>query len=158
MTKSSMGVTFIPIIWTQSTAVPVALERNSARVSSAIARRLNKSKVHNAVKPKRNSLLITLTQRKCNNLPSWVVSIPLGLLRCWVLLLLVLTTHDHRLTAIVCGRCRSLCRIHQIKAYCNMYMNKNLMISYKSYLRENRQNLGNDLCQERPLKQVTNSP
>jgi hypothetical protein len=153
-----MGVTFIPIIWTQSTAVPVALERNSARVSSAIARRLTKVKFKMQLSQRENSLLITLTQRKCNNLPSWVVSIPLGLLRCWVLLLLVLTTHDHRLTAIVCGRCRSLCRIHQIKAYCNMYMNKNLMISYKSYLRENRQNLGNDLCQERPLKQVTNSP
>lgn len=32
--------TFIPIIGTQLTAVPVALERNSARASSAIARRL----------------------------------------------------------------------------------------------------------------------
>ena len=52
-TKTSMGVTFIPIIWTQSTAVPVALERNSARVSSAIVRRLTKEKVQNTVKPMR---------------------------------------------------------------------------------------------------------
>ena len=37
------GITFIPIIWTQSTAVPVALERNSARVSSAMARRLKQT-------------------------------------------------------------------------------------------------------------------
>jgi hypothetical protein len=32
--------TFIPGIWTQSTAVPVAFERNSAKVSSAMERSL----------------------------------------------------------------------------------------------------------------------
>lgn len=35
--------TFIPGIWTQSTAVPVALERNSAKVSSAMERSLPKT-------------------------------------------------------------------------------------------------------------------
>nr|GMD25363.1 Os03g0640825 [Ipomoea batatas] len=37
-TESGPG--FIPGIWTQSTAVPVAFERNSAKVSSAIERSL----------------------------------------------------------------------------------------------------------------------
>lgn len=40
MEKYYIRHTFIPIICTQLTAVPVALERNSANVSSAIARRL----------------------------------------------------------------------------------------------------------------------
>ena len=34
--------TFIPGIWTHSTAVPVAFDRNSAKVSSAIDKRLEK--------------------------------------------------------------------------------------------------------------------
>lgn len=37
--------TFIPIIGTQLTAVPVAFPRNSARVSSAIVRRLRNHKI-----------------------------------------------------------------------------------------------------------------
>lgn len=41
------------------------------------------------------------------NLPSWVISILLSMLS-WVLLLMLLTTHDHRLTAIVCGCSRCL--------------------------------------------------
>ena len=47
--KYLMKITFIPGIWTQSTAVPVAFERNSAKVSSAIERSLpkeNKGKKH----------------------------------------------------------------------------------------------------------------
>jgi hypothetical protein len=36
-------LTFIPGIGTQSTAVPVAFERNSVKVSSAIARSLKKN-------------------------------------------------------------------------------------------------------------------
>ena len=112
-TKNTLiSCTFIPIIWTQSTAVPVAFERNSARVSSAIASRL--------ANRKQGSLIMKLqiqvrTKRDILYLPSWVVSIPLGVLGCWVLLLLMLTAHDHRLTAIiVCGRCRSLFRILQV--------------------------------------------
>jgi hypothetical protein len=35
-------ITFIPTICTHSTAVPVAFDMNSAKVSSAIARRLRK--------------------------------------------------------------------------------------------------------------------
>jgi hypothetical protein len=38
--EQSCHVTFIPGIWTQSIAVPVAFERNSVRVSSAIERSL----------------------------------------------------------------------------------------------------------------------
>lgn len=51
--KESKIETFIPGNWTQSTAVPVAFERNSAKVSSAIDRNLqgscqknNKRKLH----------------------------------------------------------------------------------------------------------------
>jgi len=36
----SLSVTFIPGIWTHSTAVPVAFERNSAKVSSAMDKSL----------------------------------------------------------------------------------------------------------------------
>lgn len=36
--------TFIPGIWTHSTAVPVALERNSAKVSSAMDKSLVENK------------------------------------------------------------------------------------------------------------------
>jgi len=36
----SRHITFIPGIWTQSIAVPVAFERNSVKVSSAIERSL----------------------------------------------------------------------------------------------------------------------
>lgn len=39
--------TFIPGIWTQSTAVPVAFERNSVKVSSAIDRSLQGSQQKN---------------------------------------------------------------------------------------------------------------
>ena len=38
--ESKRVVTFIPGIWTHSTAVPVAFERNSAKVSSAMDRSL----------------------------------------------------------------------------------------------------------------------
>ena len=38
-------ITFIPTICTQLTAVPVALDMNSAKVSSAIASRLHKVKI-----------------------------------------------------------------------------------------------------------------
>lgn len=38
-----MTLTFIPGICTQSTAVPVAFERNSVKVSSAIERSLSKA-------------------------------------------------------------------------------------------------------------------
>lgn len=38
--KQSWHVTFIPGIWTHSIAVPVAFERNSVKVSSAIERSL----------------------------------------------------------------------------------------------------------------------
>jgi len=46
--------------------------------------------------------------KKEPSLLSWVVNITLRMLMCWVLLLTLLTTHDHRLTAVVCGRPRSL--------------------------------------------------
>jgi hypothetical protein len=42
--EQSCHVTFIPGIWTQSIAVPVAFERNSVRVSSAIERSLEREK------------------------------------------------------------------------------------------------------------------
>lgn len=35
-------------------------------------------------------------------LPGWAISIPLGMLRSWVLMLL-LTAHDHRVTASIGG-------------------------------------------------------
>lgn len=110
--KDLRGLTFIPIIWTQSTAVPVALERNSARASSAIARRLR----HQIKRSSQTEIVVFAINwfKKTNYLPSWVVSIPLGVLSCWVLLLLWLTTHDHRLTAVVCGRSRCLVRIHKM--------------------------------------------
>jgi hypothetical protein len=82
-TEVLRGLTFIPIIWTQSTAVPVALERNSARVSSAIARRL-KTIVINIESIR--SVPTTLKFRYLEYIwfketsitsPSWVVSIPL---------------------------------------------------------------------------------
>ena len=41
--KSSMYSTFIPGIWTHSTAVPVAFERNSVKVSSAMDKSLKKN-------------------------------------------------------------------------------------------------------------------
>ncbi|BAS85430.1 Os03g0640825 [Oryza sativa Japonica Group] len=73
MIPMESGPGFIPTICTQSTAVPVAFDRNSAKVSSAIASRL------------------------------WVVRVPLRTRGCWVLLLVVLTTCNHRLTARVCN-------------------------------------------------------
>jgi len=42
-------ITFIPTICTQSTAVPVAFDRNSAKVSSAIASRLPHRKGHRQI-------------------------------------------------------------------------------------------------------------
>lgn len=110
--KDLRGLTFIPIIWTQSTAVPVALERNSARASSAIARRLR----HQIKRSSQTEIVMFGINwfKETNYIPSWVVSIPLGMLGRWVLLLLGLTTHDHRLTAVVCGRSRCLVRIHQM--------------------------------------------
>lgn len=106
--------TFIPIIWTQSTAVPVALERNSARASSAIARRL--SHEYNGQARRGDSTQIKRF-KETHYSPSWVVSISVLMLRCWVLLLLVLTTHDHRLTAVVCGRSRCLVKSAKIRSH-----------------------------------------
>lgn len=114
---SFITITFIPIIWTQSTAVPVALDRNSARASSAIARRLQQQNKSSSTQSNGNYTYIQsyyklhrYIGKTCDatckrHSPSWVVSIPLRMLRSWVLLLLVLTTHDHRLAARVCGRC-----------------------------------------------------
>jgi hypothetical protein len=52
-----MKTTFIPGIWTQSTAVPVAFERNSAKVSSDNERSLPKEN-----KEKRNMILLVQQQ------------------------------------------------------------------------------------------------
>ena len=56
--------TFIPIIWTQSTAVPVALDRNSARVSSAIARRLTYKRFRNFLNQKHEQSIEKVNQTK----------------------------------------------------------------------------------------------
>lgn len=112
-----MSITFIPIIWTQSTAVPVAFERNSARVSSEIVSRLANSKHSSHImRPIENDIFMFELKENLLSLPSWVVSIPLRVPRCWVLLLLVLTTHDHGLTAIIVrGRYWSLLQIVNIR-------------------------------------------
>jgi len=44
--KRAMRDTFIPGIWTHSTAVPVAFERNSVKVSSAMDKSLEKNTKH----------------------------------------------------------------------------------------------------------------
>jgi hypothetical protein len=44
--KRALRDTFIPGIWTHSTAVPVAFERNSVKVSSAMDKSLEKNTKH----------------------------------------------------------------------------------------------------------------
>jgi hypothetical protein len=86
--------TFIPGIWTQSTAVPVAFERNSAKVSSAMERslptiiliiKINKSFI-NSIKNKYLYCLKTIRKEKAHGrlylrLPSRVISISQRMLR-----------------------------------------------------------------------------
>ena len=62
--------TFIPGIWTQSTAVPVAFERNSVKVSSAIDRNLqgsqkkmNQRKHHKKNQQKAHFINFKITQQ-----------------------------------------------------------------------------------------------
>ena len=78
-----MKTTFIPGIWTQSTAVPVAFERNSAKVSSANERSLPKEN-----KEKRNMILLVQqqtyiqpnTMKNMMENRSWWMIYPAGLL------------------------------------------------------------------------------
>jgi len=55
--KKSWWDTFIPGIWTHSTAVPVALERNSAKVSSAMDKSLGKRIRHDSISHKYRTML-----------------------------------------------------------------------------------------------------
>jgi hypothetical protein len=47
--KKALRDTFIPGIWTHSTAVPVAFERNSVKVSSAMDKSLEKIQSMNSI-------------------------------------------------------------------------------------------------------------
>lgn len=122
-----VGHTFIPIIWTQLTAVPVAFERNAARVSWAIAKRLAEHRIRKYSWNKWMNVSWTNLLACMENLPSWVVGIPLGMLSFWVLLL-VLTTHYHRLTAIVSSSSRCLLRNHKMRLSSN-----NETVHYKTH-------------------------
>jgi hypothetical protein len=103
-------ITFIPTICTHSTAVPVALDRNSAMVSSAIARRLHEEKQHLSKLAKIKHMLPEKGDWALH-LPSWVVRIPLRTRHNGVLLLMVLTTRHHGVAARVRGGRRSLKKI-----------------------------------------------
>ena len=69
--ESKRVVTFMPGIWTHSTAVPVAFERNSAKVSSAMDKSLerykpqiDKVKIHTTRGIARNDVILKRTQQQ----------------------------------------------------------------------------------------------
>lgn len=61
--EKESAVTFIPGIWTHSTAVPVAFERNSAKVSSAMDKSLQKRDKDNAKHENNNIPSVQLTDK-----------------------------------------------------------------------------------------------
>ena len=78
-----MKTTFIPGIWTQSTAVPVAFERNSAKVSSANERSLpeeNKEKRNMILLVQQQTYIQPNTMKNMMENRSWWMIYPAGLL------------------------------------------------------------------------------